>query len=321
MCTTLSYRNNSNVYFGRNLDLAYHYDEEVVITPRYYDFNFGLHDNEYALIGVANVVGGYPLYYEACNEYGLYMAGLNFSSCRYNIYEDKIYNVPSYQLIPFVLRNCKTIADCIDIIFNLNITDKSFMNLKATPLHWFISDNTHSVTIEQTRNGLLLYANNMDVLTNEPSFDIQGFNLNNYHNLSNQYLNTNFRKKLDLKEYSNGMGGLGLPGDYSSMSRFVKASFVLHNLANEDTTDKDVTQVFNTLDSVKQVKGCVKVNDDYEYTVYSSVIDAKHQTLHYKTYYNQNIKSVEMTNKLMDRKRLIRQSIYTTNIPVCGELQ
>ena len=80
MCTAVSYCNGDH-YFGRNLDLEYSYHETVTITSRNHPFVFrkaGRLDCHYAMIGMAYVVGSDPLYYEATNEKGLSMAGLNF---------------------------------------------------------------------------------------------------------------------------------------------------------------------------------------------------------------------------------------------------
>ena len=81
MCTAISYQGKSSHYFGRNLDLSYSYQEQVVITPRNFPFSFrnGTQlQHHFAMIGMATVSDGYPLYYEATNEHGLSMAGLNF---------------------------------------------------------------------------------------------------------------------------------------------------------------------------------------------------------------------------------------------------
>ena len=80
MCTAVSYRTRDH-YFGRNLDLDYSYQETVTITPRNYPFRFRNKttlESHYAMIGMATMADGYPLYYEATNEKGLSMAGLNW---------------------------------------------------------------------------------------------------------------------------------------------------------------------------------------------------------------------------------------------------
>ena len=80
MCTAAAFQ-NQDFYFGRNLDLDYSYHEEITITPRNYPFRFRYAETlsqHYAMIGMAYVADDYPLYYEATNEAGLSMAGLNF---------------------------------------------------------------------------------------------------------------------------------------------------------------------------------------------------------------------------------------------------
>ena len=80
MCTAASYR-TKDLYFGRNLDYEFSYGDEVTITPRNYPFTFrraGEMRTHYAMIGMAYVAEEYPLYYDAVNEKGLCIAGLNF---------------------------------------------------------------------------------------------------------------------------------------------------------------------------------------------------------------------------------------------------
>ena len=80
MCTAAVYQTKDH-YFGRNLDLEYSYQESITIAPRNYPFSFRKlpeMKTHYAIIGMAYVLEGYPLYYDATNEKGLSMAGLNF---------------------------------------------------------------------------------------------------------------------------------------------------------------------------------------------------------------------------------------------------
>ena len=103
MCTAISYKTDAH-YFGRNLDLERGYGECVVITPRYCPLPLRhLPDltEHYAMIGTAAVAQGYPLYFEATNERGLSMAGLNFpGNAHYAEVADGHDNVASFELIP-----------------------------------------------------------------------------------------------------------------------------------------------------------------------------------------------------------------------------
>ena len=114
MCTAITYQTKDN-YFGRNLDLDYVYQETVTITPRRYPLRFrqmGTLDRHYAMIGMAYVLGDYPLYYDATNEAGLSMAGLNFpGNAVYRQEEPGRDNVTPFEFIPWVLGRCATVAE------------------------------------------------------------------------------------------------------------------------------------------------------------------------------------------------------------------
>ena len=111
MCTAATYR-TKDFYFGRTLDYEFSYGEEIVITPRNYEFNFrhvGQAKEHYAIIGMAHVAGDYPLYYDAINEKGIGMAGLNFvGNAVYAEVTEGKENVASFEFIPWVLRQCAT---------------------------------------------------------------------------------------------------------------------------------------------------------------------------------------------------------------------
>lgn len=104
MCTAITYTTKDN-YFGRNLDLDFSYNETVTICPRNYPFSFrhqGENNSHFAMIGMATVVADYPLYYEAVNEKGLGMAGLNFpENADYKEVAEGKDNLASFELIPW----------------------------------------------------------------------------------------------------------------------------------------------------------------------------------------------------------------------------
>ena len=112
MCTAATYRTNDS-YFGRNLDLERSYHESVTITPRNFRLDFRREDpmdSHLAMIGMATVANGYPLYYDATNEMGLSMAGLNFpENAVYRPEVDGMDNIATFELIPWILGRCATV--------------------------------------------------------------------------------------------------------------------------------------------------------------------------------------------------------------------
>lgn len=308
MCTAISFA-ASNFYFGRNLDLEYCYDERVVITPR--SFSFGTFGGRCAIIGMAYIKNGYPLYYDAVNEYGLGVAGLNFpGNAFYMQKSDKMQNVAPYEFIPWVLTQCKSVDEAERLLEKTNVWDADFdEELKNTPLHWLIADRNRAIVAEPTKNGLMIYENKAGVLTNNPPFDMQMFNLNNYMTLSANSVKNRLSDKLALQEYSRGMGALGLPGDLSSQSRFVRAVFTKLNSVTGDTEEEEINSFFHILYSVRMVRGCVRIGDKYEITRYSSCCNANRGIYYYTTYENSCISAVDMYAENLDSSKLIAYSL------------
>ena len=275
MCTAITYYSKDH-YFGRNLDLEYSYNETVTITPRNYTFKFRKEEaitRHYALIGMAYVVDDYPLYYDAINEKGLGIAGLNFpSNACYFDPKDDFDNIAPFEFIPWILSQCKNVLEARDLLGRINLSNENFSEqLPLSPLHWMISDKECSIVVEQVKSGLFVYDNPVGVMTNNPPFDMQLFGLNNYMNLSSSPAHNNFSEKLILDQYSRGMGAIGLPGDLSSASRFVRAAFTRMNSLSGPSEEESVSQFFHILSSVEQQRGCVKMgNNEYEITIYSS---------------------------------------------------
>ncbi len=314
MCTAISVKTN-NHYFGRNLDLEYFYNETVTVTPRNYVFKFrkiGEIKTHFAMIGMAYVVDDYPLYYDATNEKGLSMAGLNFpQNADYKPYCAKKDNVTPFELIPWILGQCETVSDAKRLIDRINILDENFSNeLPLSPLHWIISDKEHSITLESVKSGVKVYDNPIGVLTNNPTFDYQLFNLNNYISLTNSEPQNTFSENINLEKYSRGMGAMGLPGDYSSMSRFVRATFVKINSVSSDSENESISQFFHILQSVAMPRGCVKVGQDkYAYTIYSSCCNTDRGIYYYTTYDNSQINAVDMHKENLSGDTLITYSL------------
>ena len=310
MCTAISFTTKDH-YFGRNLDLEYSYIETVTITPRNYPLIFRKKESlntHYAMIGIAYVHNGYPLYYDATNEMGLSMAGLNFP--RNADYKPEMLekdNITPFEFIPWILGQCSTVKDAKVLLDKINLLEEHYNNkLPLSPLHWMISDRESSITVESVKDGLKIYENPVGVLTNNPTFDMQLFHLNNYMNLSPQKPENCFSDKVKLERYSNGMGALGMPGDWSSQSRFVKTAFTKLNSVCGTSEEESVSQFFHILGSVEHQRGCVDMgNNLYEITLYSSCCNTDKGIYYYRTYENSQITAVDMFRENLDGEKVI----------------
>jgi choloylglycine hydrolase len=314
MCTAATYKTKDH-YFGRTLDYEISYGEIITITPRNYPFKFSKvrdMNSHYAMIGVASVVDNYPLYFDATNEEGLSMAGLNFpENADYKPEIEGKDNVAPFEFIPWILGQCATVAEAKNILSNMNLVKIAFSEqLPLAPLHWIISDRNESLTVESVAEGLKIYNNPVGILTNNPPFDMQMFNLNNYMNLSIQNPSNHFAKDLKLDTYSRGMGALGLPGDLSSMSRFVKVAFTKMNSCSGDSEKESISQFFHILGSVEQQRGCVVVGEgQYEVTIYTSCCNTDKGIYYYTTYENNQITGVDMHKENLNSDKLVTYPI------------
>lgn len=308
MCTAISFLSGDH-YFGRNLDLEYCYQEQVTITPRNYPFAF--HNGQQiashpAIIGIATIAGGYPLYYDAANEAGLSMAGLNFpGNAVYSACDCKKDTIAPFELIPFILSQCRTTDDAEKLLQQTQIGKIPFSpEYPLTDLHWIISDANKSITVEPMDSGLVIHQNPVGVLSNNPPFSYHMENLKNYMHLSIQDPENKLTPQLELKPYSRGMGALGLPGDLSSASRFIRACFTKLNVIKPKQQDEAVTQFFHILDTVSQQEGCVKAGEHYEKTVYSSCCNTSKGIYYYTTYENRQITGIDLHRTDLESKKL-----------------
>lgn len=317
MCTVATYA-TKNHYFGRNLDYELSYGENTVIIPRNFPFHFreaGMLNSHYAIIGVAhlaevpsaNLVAGqpqtYPLLYDAINEKGLGVAGLNFvGNAVYNDHVDGKDNIAQFEFLPWILGRCSTVAETKTLLSRLNFRNFGFSDqFPPSELHWMIYDGKDDIVVESVADGLKIYDNPTGVLTNNPPFDKQLFSLNNYRHLMAQNPDNTFSPDIPLNAYSRGMGAIGLPGDLSSQSRFVKAAFTRAHSLSADDELSSVSQFFHILHSVDQQNGCCDLGDNkYERTIYSSCYSLEERIFYYTTYNNHQITATKMDSVNLD---------------------
>ena len=307
MCTAATYQ-TKDFYFGRTLDYEFSYGDEIVITPRNYQFDFRHRESlqsHYAMIGMAHVVGNDPLYYDAFNEKGLAMAGLNFvgNASYYDVEEGK-------ENIPWILGTCATLDEAKKALSEMNLTNTPYSEqFPVAQLHWIIADKTGAITVEAMEDGMHVYENKVGVLTNNPPFNIQMFLLNQYMGLSPKQPENLFAKDIELNAYSRGMGAIGLPGDLSSSSRFAKVAFTKLHSVSGNSESESVSQFFHILGSVDQQRGCCDVNGKYEITLYTSCCNAQKGIYYYTTYDNHQISAVDMTKEDLDSTELIKYEV------------
>ncbi len=316
MCTAISFKTKDH-YFGRNLDLDRSYGEEVCVIPRKYPFVYRKVEKQnehFAIIGMATVVDGIPLLYDGTNEFGLSMAGLNFpGNAYYSSVKEGKDNISPFEFIPWILGACKTVEEAKKLLERINLVDISFSeHLPLSPLHWMISDKKQSIVVEAMKSGLHIHQNPVGVITNNPPFEYHLFNLNNYRNLKTVNGENTFAENMPLDNYCQGLGAIGLPGDLSSTSRFVRMVFNKENSICDGSENSSVSQFFHLLASVEMVRGaCRLANGENDITVYSSCVNTDKGIYYYTTYDNHRINCVDMRKTDLESMAISRFPLIT----------
>lgn len=316
MCTALRLTTKDH-YFGRNLDLDRSYKEEVCVMPRRFPLSFrqaGELPVHFAMIGMATVADGIPLFYEAANEHGLAMAGLNFpGNAFYAPPASGKDNIAPFEFIPWILGQCKTLSDAEGLLGRINLADIPFSTqLPLSPLHWMICDRDRAIVVEAMRDGLHIHENPVGVLTNNPPFAYHLKNLRQYRHLRTDNRDVAREKDLPYVAYCQGLGAVGLPGDVSSMSRFARMVFGRENSVCESDELSSVGQFFHLLSSVSMVRGaCLTDENTWDITVYSACINTDRGLYYYTTYDNQRICCVDMHRADLDSSTISRFPLVT----------
>ncbi len=310
MCTAI-FDNRYGNFFGRTLDFECSYGEEVARTEKGAELTFlyeGKMDSRFAFLGMAHVAMRegdgemIPLYYDGMNESGLCIAALNFPKFAvYNEKKDKCRNLASFEVIPFVLANCGNI-DCVKkLLSNANITNDAFSEkYPPAPLHWIIADRERSIVVEQTAHGFDIYENTVGVMTNPPCFDHHMIRLSDYVKLSAEPPENKLCREIELPHYSRGLGAVGLPGDFSSTSRFVRAVFVKEHtllpskaLFNKEKESFALDRFFYIMSSVFVPLGCIITEEDKPVgTLYTAVCDMDDLVYCYYTYSDREVRKI-----------------------------
>lgn len=306
MCTGLRFTDaDGNLFYGRNLDVESSYGEKIMVTPRNYELPYKFLENTKttkALIGMGIMAGDYPMYFDACNENGLGIAGLNFPNFAY-FPKDPVAgktNMAPYEFMLWLLEEFDTVAEAKEGLKKLCLIDAPFSpQMPVAPLHWFISDKDAAIVVESTHeHGVQVYDDPVGVLTNNPEFPWHLMNLNNYVGLTPHDAPATTWGQQPVKELGVGTGSWGLPGDSIPASRFVKAAYLNANYPTVKTEKENVAKFFNILKAVAMVDGSV-VNPagKRELTIYTDCYSAKTKTYYYNRYDDFAIKQVQLNDE------------------------
>lgn len=313
MCTALTLKTPDGYHlFGRNMDLEYTFGQHPIVVPRKFEYidkiSGEMKQTKYAIVGMASVVENHPLFAEAVNEKGLGCAGLNFPAAYWEKEAvEGMENMPPYDLIPWITGNFETIDELRPHLDKVNLVGVPFAeNLQLPTLHWIVTDLTgKSIVIEKTKEAFKVYDNPVGVMTNAPSFDWHTTNLSQYMNVIPTQPQARNWSDLELKPIGSGTGAIGLPGDFSSPSRFVRVAFLRAKIVIENKENDGIVEFFHILNNVAMVKGGVITADNKnEITQYTSCMCQEKGLYYYKTYDNNQINVVDMNKVDLDSNEI-----------------
>ena len=287
MCTAL----HIHGCFGRTLDLEHTYGEQVVLTPDSFVLPMRHRPaltHHYAILGMAAVVDGFPLYYDGVNQHGLAMAGLNFPhSAVYPTAQNDGRDVASVELIPYVLGTCADLRQARDALAEIRVCDTAFSDVfPPTGLHWMVADATGSLVVEATAAGVQVYDNPVGVMTNEPPFPDQ---LRHWANFA--YLSANEPTPTPPR-LGRGSGALGLPGDFTSPSRLVRAAFAA---AHSEADGDPIGAFFHAIGTVEVPRGCLRLpNGKRVITQYTACMPLDDPSYVFRTYNGKHLHGIRL---------------------------
>ena len=293
--------------------MAYHFNQTVMIIPRGYQYqekvNGTMVTNQRAIIGMGTVIDNHPLLADAMNESGLCCAGLNFEGYAYFEKEpvEGKNNIAPYDFIQWTLSNHETVEEVKRGIEQLEIVDRPVNPKTPVPmLHWIITDRTgKSIVVEKTKDRLTVHDNPLGVMTNNPTFDWHMTNLNEYLHLTPAAPKAVNWGNHTLNSLGIGAGTLGMPGDFASVSRFVRIAYIRTHMPKIENDVQAITQFFHMLDYVKMVKGGVLTDEGLEDgTTYASCMDQEKGVYYYKTYENNRLNAVDMHKEQLEGTEL-----------------
>ena len=312
MCTGVRFNDNAgNMFFGRNLDWTTEYGQKVIITPRGYKYSSAFlgEMGGLAVIGMGIIAENSPLYFDCANEHGLAVAGLNFPgyASYANSAIDGKTNVATYEFPLWVALNYKTVDEVEKALSNTVIVAKPINDqYPVSQLHWLIGDTKRSIVVEYTDNGMEIYDNPVDVLTNQPGYNWHRENLRNYMNLFPQMPKEVKWGKERMTAFGSGSLMQGLPGGFYPTDRFIRVAYLNTHYPMQDSETANISRLFHTLAGVAMINGgAIAADGTYEKTIYTGGYSTATQTYYYNTYDDFTIKRVAMKDYELGAGELI----------------
>lgn len=210
----------------------------------------------------------------------------------------------------WALGNFKTVKEVKEALETIHIWGHPVQPLGAAPVHAALHDTEgNSIVVEFVGGEMQVYDNPMSVMTNSPAFDWHLSNLENYLNLSPYNPSPITFKGEKMEALGQGFGSLGLPGDFTPPSRFIKIATFLRFAAPLKNGTEAVNLAEHLLNSVDIPLGVVRNpnQDTGDFTQWVVIKDMSQKLFYFRSYYDQALKVIDM--KKLNFNRQMNQSI------------
>lgn len=273
-CTAFQIKSNdgAQIYF-RSMEFGYAFNSKVLVIPRGTEYTGtapggkpGLRwKAKYGAIGL-NVDVAPSIVADGQNEMGLAIGMLYLPG--YAQYQDAASapvdkTVSSWEVPTYLLSNCATVDEAVAALKDkLYVAQTEFVPFKEMlPVHWWIGDKTGKVVIAEYIDGKLnIHDAPLGTLTNSPPYDWQVINVGNYVDISPVNVPERTLGNFTSVNYGQGSGGVGLPGDMSPPSRFIRASLFSHWATPGGTASTTVNLGFHVLNTFDIFNGAIQSN-------------------------------------------------------------
>lgn len=312
MCTSFTYqmKSGSNA-LARTMDFIFELDPDAIFVPRNYSWNSiansATYQTKYAFVGLAKT-SKQILLADGVNEKGLACAALyfpGFASYRQQAKEGKT-NLAPHEVIFWMLSNFESVASLRKSLHEINIVNIVWEVVGiAPPLHWIITDQTGAcIVVEPYQNTLNVFENPIGVMTNSPDFSWHMTNIRNYIGIHPSQIKPITINNVEFAPFGQGAGTVGLPGDYTPPSRFIRALFGKETINIAENDADAATAVFHILSSVDIPKGSVTTEGQSDYTQYSCCMFCETGTYYFKTYDNSQLIKLDLFQEDLNAKEI-----------------
>lgn len=319
-CSSIAWETQDGKHiWGRNYDFNSIAESATTVVPRGlkyytagtpYDHNLSEENivtAKYAAVGVGTMAMQVtPVFYEGINEKGLMGGQLFYAGFasfpdvpRPNSQELN----PGY-VVTHALLQCATVDEVVDLLTKKATCVNQALAGSTATVHWAFSDRSgETIIIEPDNQQITIYRHTAGVMTNSPDYRWHKQNLLSYLNVKNDEFPDRNMDGIEVQKPFKGTGALGLPGDFTSQSRFIRASFLKYYGIKGQNEEEGIQYLFHLLDNVAMPLGIVKVSDhgnqqDYDETIYSAAMCAESLKFYWKSYKNSTVQCVDLNHEL-----------------------